>query len=87
MAPSKLKKLGDGNFGPSLFEEHPFQKAKLEIQNATIDKGQYNGMSNKIIDTIKSIKDTTGKAYCNKKKQDKSIFLRLDRRFEINKGQ
>ena len=82
-----LIKLGDGNLGPSLFWEHPFQKAKLEIPNATIDKGQYNGISNKIIEMIKSINDTTGKAYCNKKKQDKSIFLAFDRRFEINKGQ
>ena len=87
MAPSILIKLGDGNLGPSLFPEHPFQYAKLEIPNATIDKGQYNGISNKIIETIKSINDTTGKTYCNKKKQDKSIFLKFDRRFEINKGQ
>ena len=70
-----LKKDGAGNFGPSLFCEHPFQKAKPETQNATIDKGQYSGISTKIIETIKSIKDTTGKTYCNKKKQDKSIFL------------
>ena len=82
-----LIKLGDGNLGPSLFSEHPFQKAKPEIQNATIDRGQYNGISNKMIDTIKSINDTTGKTYCNKKKQVKSIFFKFDRRFEINKGQ
>ena len=67
--------MGDGNPGPSLFWEHPFQKAKLEIQNATIDRGQYSGVSNKIIDTIKSINETTGKTYCNRKKQDKSIFF------------
>ena len=80
-------KLGDGNLGPSLFWEQPFQKAKLEIPNATIDKGQYNGISNRIIDTIKSINDTTGNAYCNKKKQAKSNFLKLDNRFEIKNGQ
>ena len=57
------------------------------MPNATIDRGQYSGVSNKIIDTIKSINDTTGKAYCNRKKQDKSIFLNVDRRFEINKDQ
>ena len=82
-----LIELGDGNLGPSLFSEHPFQKAKLEIPNATIDSGQYNGISNKIIDIIKSTNDTTGKTYCNKKKQDKSIFLKLDKRFENNNGQ
>ncbi len=80
-------KLGDGNLGPSLFPEHPFQNANPEIQNATIDRGQYNGLSTKIIDEIKSIRDTTGKTYCNKKKQVKSIFLKLDTRFDINKGQ
>ena len=82
-----LMKLGDGNFGPSLNWEHPFQKAKLEIPNATIDKGQYNGIFNKIIDTVQSIKDTTGKTYCNKKKQAKSSFLKFDKRLEINNGQ
>jgi hypothetical protein len=87
VAPSILIKLGDGNLGPSLFPEHPFQYAKLEIPNATIDKGQYNGILNKIIDTIKSINETTGKTYCNKKKQAKSNFLKLDKRFEINNGQ
>jgi len=80
-------KLGNGNLGPSLFSEHPFQKAKLDIANATIDKGQYKGILDKIIDKIKSIKDTTGNTYCNKKKQVKSNFLKFDKRFEINNGQ
>ena len=57
------------------------------MPNATIDNGQYNGILNRIIDKVQSIKDTTGKTYCNKKKQVKSIFLKFDRRFEINKGQ
>ena len=55
--------------------------------NATIDKGQYKGISNKAIETTKSIKDTTGNTYCNKKKLAKSNFLKLDNRLESNKGQ
>ena len=57
------------------------------MPNATIDNGQYNGILNRIIDKVQSIKDTTGKTYCNKKKQAKSNFLKFDKRFEINNGQ
>ena len=52
-----------------------------------MDKGQYNGILNKTIETVQSIKDTTGNTYCNKKKQAKSNFLKFDKRFDINNGQ
>ena len=44
VAPIIFIKLDSGNLGPSLFPEHPLKQAKLEIPNATIDKGQYNGI-------------------------------------------
>ena len=55
--------------------------------SATKDRGQYKGILDKINEKIKSINDTTGKTYCNKKKHVKSNFFKFEICLEINNGQ
>ena len=49
-----------------------------------MDKGQYNGILNKINDTIQSIKETTGKTYCNKKNSDETLKRQVENNLDTN---